>query len=343
MRQQLQNIFLLALMVGITQAIFSHPDKNANITGWTILFNDQFDLQEIDTNKWSYESGNGNQGWGNNETQLYTDSKKNIYTSEGKLVIQADKEKVAGSTKITSARITTQGKYSVTYGKFEMKAKFPRAPGFTTAFFLMGQSVEKVNWPDCGEIVIAELTGKDQTHLYSAVVGKGLDMKHGHEVQADFWKKFHIFGAIWTPFFIEFTIDGQPYKRLAIENEGKDKEFFEGNPMFLNIALSVGGNWAGSPAEDQHFPQKLLIDWIRVSKPIFDTSAEKFKEMPNITQLINVTAHEHIHVIHPPINTFPNAINPTNTKQDASVDSNPTSLNVTTKKFLENAPEALIR
>lgn len=89
---------------------------------WVLVWQDEFDGSEIDHSKWNFEFGNS--GWGNNELQYYTDRRENAYVQDGFLHIQAIKEKYE-TADYTSARMKTQGKFSITYGKIEARAKVP--------------------------------------------------------------------------------------------------------------------------------------------------------------------------------------------------------------------------
>jgi beta-glucanase (GH16 family) len=86
---------------------------------WVQVWNDEFDGNQIDGNKWKHDIGGG--GWGNNELEFYTDRSQNSYVSNGFLHIQALREDYGGR-QYTSARMNTAGHYSTLYGKFEMRA-----------------------------------------------------------------------------------------------------------------------------------------------------------------------------------------------------------------------------
>lgn len=103
-----------------------------------LVWSDEFNGNSVDRSKWNFDIG-GN-GWGNNELEYYTDRSQNAYTSGGNLVIQALREDYGGRP-YTSARMKTQGKYSVKYGKFEMRAKLPYGHGIWPAFWLLGDNI----------------------------------------------------------------------------------------------------------------------------------------------------------------------------------------------------------
>jgi hypothetical protein len=81
--------------------------------GQTLLWSDEFDGTSLNTNTWNYEKGNNN-GWGNKELQYYTSDAANVSVKDGYLQISAiNSPNYNGSGfDYTSARITTQNKYS---------------------------------------------------------------------------------------------------------------------------------------------------------------------------------------------------------------------------------------
>ena len=60
-----------------------------NSDDWSLVWNDEFNGSEIDPNKWTFDIGNGEGGWGNNELQYYTDRSDNVKVEDGNLVITA--------------------------------------------------------------------------------------------------------------------------------------------------------------------------------------------------------------------------------------------------------------
>lgn len=86
---------------------------------WVQVWGDEFEGVEIDKSKWRYDIGGG--GWGNEELQIYTNDSSNSFIRNGSLVIKA----VLKGTQYTSARLKTEGLYSVEYGIIEMRAKLP--------------------------------------------------------------------------------------------------------------------------------------------------------------------------------------------------------------------------
>jgi beta-glucanase (GH16 family) len=124
-------------------------------TGYNLVWNDEFSGSSIDAASWSFEIGN-NGGWGNNELETYT--MNNAFAAKGKLVIEARRESVGGYN-YTSARMVTKYKKSFTYGRVDIRAKLPYGQGIWPALWMLGENIDAVSWPACGEMDIMEMVG----------------------------------------------------------------------------------------------------------------------------------------------------------------------------------------
>lgn len=146
-----------------------------NADDFTILkFSDEFNTDGAPNPLvWSYDLGTGNNGWGNNEEQNYTNNAKNVKVEGGNLIITAIKES-SGSKPYSSARIKTQGKYSFKYGKIEFKAKLPTGVGTWPAIWSLGDNFSSVSWPACGEIDFMEHVGKEQNKIFGSLHYPGI-------------------------------------------------------------------------------------------------------------------------------------------------------------------------
>ena len=121
-----------------------------------LVWSDEFNSgTRPDTTKWAYNIGTGQGGWGNNESEYYTSDSTNARIENGSLVIEARKENKGGKF-YTSARMLTQGKSTWTYGRFEIRAKLPKGLGTWPAIWMLGDNINTVGWPTCGEIDIME-------------------------------------------------------------------------------------------------------------------------------------------------------------------------------------------
>jgi beta-glucanase (GH16 family) len=240
-------------------------------TNSRLIWNDEFNGDQNappDTVKWSYDLGDG--GWGNQELEVYTSNRENIFQDgKGHLVIRAVK---TSTGTFTSARIHTKGKFAVQYGKIEARIKIPRGQGMWPAFWMLGGDDSEVGWPKCGEIDVMENIGKEPSLVHGTVHGPGYSGKHGigseHQLPGapPLADDFHIYGAEWSPNSIKFLIDGTIYGTVGPASLPKGATWVYDHPFFLILNVAVGGGWPGNPDETTVLPQTMLVDWVRVSK-----------------------------------------------------------------------------
>ncbi|KGP91078.1 licheninase [Pontibacillus chungwhensis BH030062] len=271
----------------INQAIVYTFGQEA--TDWTLVWNDEFLTEEIDSDKWTYDIGNwivdedGNgvaPGWGNNEQEYYTDSPENSYIEDGNLVIKAKKEKKTdqfGSYDYTSAKLKTKGLFSKKYGKFEARMKLPEGQGYWPAFWMMPEDSVYGNWPVSGEIDIMEAAGND-TSTIGGTIHYGEEWPNNtytgeeyHFPEGENYTDYHTYSIEWEPGEIRWYVDGELYQTLNKwfskgTNEAAnytfpapfDQEFY----MILNLA--VGGWYGGDVDETTEFPGQMEVDYVRV-------------------------------------------------------------------------------
>ena len=242
------------------------------VPNWQLVWQDEFDGpagQSPDPAQWTYDIGTGDNGWGNQELQYYTDRQENIsLDGEGNLVITAKRESFGGMP-FTSARIKTQGLFEQTYGRFEARIKLPWGPGIWPAFWLLGSDVETVGWPQSGEIDIMEYRGQQPNLIHSTIHGPGysggggISKSFGLENNR-FDVDFHLFAVEWAQNYIRFYVDDVLYQEIRPEDLPGTWVFDK--PFFIIINVAVGGNYVGFPTSQTPFPQTMLIDYVRVYK-----------------------------------------------------------------------------
>jgi len=80
----------------------------------TLVWSDEFDIDGAPNNtNWTFDIGTGMNGWGNNESQYYTNRPENVVVSDGKLKITAQRESFMGSD-FTSTRLKSQDLFEFT-------------------------------------------------------------------------------------------------------------------------------------------------------------------------------------------------------------------------------------
>ena len=238
---------------------------------WQITWSDEFNGQagqSPDAAKWTFDLGTGQDGWGNSELQSYTNSPANIsLDDQGNLVITAINE----GNRFTSARIKTQGLFAQQYGRFEARIKTPYGPGIWPAFWMLGENIETVPWPGCGEIDIMELRGQEPHIIHGTIHGPGYS--GGNPVTGSyallndrFDADFHLYAIEWDKDKIDFFVDDYLYQRIV--RGDVPGEWVYDQPFFILLNVAVGGNYVGFPTAQTPFPQKMYIDYVRVYQEV---------------------------------------------------------------------------
>lgn len=250
-------------------------EKNiASLKGWKLVWHDEFDGSLIDPKKWEHEVNA--LGGGNNELQYYTDRPANSYIENSNLVIRALKEHYTGPEGIreyTSARIRTKKKGDWKYGRFDIKAKLPCGQGIWPAIWMLPTEWVYGGWAASGEIDIMELLGHEPNKAYGTLHygGEWPDNVHTGTFyvlpRGNFSEDFHIFTLEWEPNEFRWYVDGVHYQTQTEWYSKKAKypaPFDQYFHLLLNVA--VGGNWPGNPDNTTIFPQKMIVDYVRVYK-----------------------------------------------------------------------------
>jgi len=270
-------IFISFLMLTAFTLVFSgcSTDETQTVANFTeLVMQDEFDIDgNLDSALWSFDIGNGEgtdagPGWGNNELQYYTDRKENITVQNGILIITAKKESYKGSS-YTSAKILTKGKFAQAYGRFEARMRLPYGQGMWPAFWLLGENIDEVKWPNCGEIDIMENRGQEPSITNGTVHGPGYSGGQAITKSYDLVNDrldtgFHVFGIEWGPKYINFYVDDVLYNQITPADVTGEWVF--DRPFYIIINLAVGGSFVGPPNSETSFPQTLLVDYVRVYK-----------------------------------------------------------------------------
>ncbi|WP_422613558.1 glycoside hydrolase family 16 protein [Aestuariivivens sediminicola] len=234
-----------------------------------LIMSDEFDTDGAPNSAiWNYDIGTGQNGWGNNELQYYTDRPENVTVQNGVLIITAKQESFEGSS-YTSARLLTKGKFQQTFGRFEARMRLPYGQGIWPAFWLLGDDNNGTEiWPQIGEIDIMEYVGDEPTRVFGTVHGPGYSggesVSKSYVLDNDrFDTNFHVFGIEWGPNYINYYVDDVLYNQITPEDVPGEWVFNDG-PFYIIINLAVGGALPGPPNTETQFPQRLLVDYIRV-------------------------------------------------------------------------------
>ncbi len=248
--------------IAIPTTGFTSPDS---YDGMTLVWEDEFDGNSLNSSNWSYEIGRGQNGWGNNELQYYR--RENTSLQDGNLIITAKRENFEGA-EYTSSRLVTLNKQDFRYGRIDIRAVMPRGQGLWPALWMLGSNFPEVGWPRCGEIDIMEMiggSGREKTvHGTVHWDNEGSRAQFGGEkslTNGTLSDQFHVFSIEWNATEIRWLIDNEQYHVIDTTPAGLDefrRKFF----FIFNVA--VGGDWPGSPDGSTSFPQHMIVDYVRV-------------------------------------------------------------------------------
>lgn len=219
---------------------------------------------------WKFDEGD----WGPLEFDTDTTSPANLQLDgRGHLQIVAQHRRTTGPDGITraysSARIETGRLFSFTYGRVEARMKIPAGHGLWPAFWMLGDSIDRVGWPASGEIDVMESHDENPKLITGTIHGPVLHSTlrsfqvQGKSVSASsLANAFHTYGVVWQPGRITWTLDGKPYATVTRHSVPTGSWVFNA-PFHLVLNLAVGPT-SEPPTAATRFPATLLVDWVRL-------------------------------------------------------------------------------
>ena len=253
------------------------PAKPETPATWSLVWSDEFDGAAIDPTKWSHVVDCW--GGGNNEKQCYTERPENSFIKDGKLVIQARKErrrgyalpleqrthKAAREQQVTlpfsSAKLTTKGKADWRYGRISVRARLPQGQGTWPAIWMLPADEVYGPWAASGEIDIMEAVnlGEPCPTCPNGVENTILGTLHygGAWPKNTFLSKttplvgnlddFHTYTLDWDSGKMVWSIDGVPFATQtpatwhALQSPSRPSAPFD-QSFYLILNLAIGGN-----------------------------------------------------------------------------------------------------
>ncbi|KAI1003934.1 hypothetical protein K3495_g4274 [Podosphaera aphanis] len=196
---------------------------------------------------WTYfEQETGAHGWGNNESQNYTQSPANsFFTPDRKLVVRAIARPHAPNDPYTSARLVSAQTLARNAGCLTAWLSVPSARGVWPAFWLL--PTEPCSWPTDGEVDICEAwNGSPVNHscLHWGHYNAEDSSKHRvRETPIGPPGRVHEFSFVWEQApddkggRVMWYIDAQPVMRACLPEGIRPMRDFR---IILNVAM--GGN-----------------------------------------------------------------------------------------------------
>jgi beta-glucanase (GH16 family) len=281
------TIHAIATAPGVPSSSVAAWTLSTTITPGALIWSDEF-TNTTDTNAqpnpavWTYDTGGS--GWGNSELEYYcgwnsSDSpcdprNPNVYVgTDGYLHIVAEQP---SSGVYTSARMKSQGLFSILYGRVEARIMVPEAQGLWPAFWMLGNNILTDQWPACGELDIQERINAASNPDWNegSIHGMGFTGQYlGTQYlfpSGQTAATWHTYGMIWQPGSVQYYVDSPAntyatYTPASLASlPGSVWPFDSGNAQFFVLNLAVGGSWPGSPDSSTPFPSETLVDYVRV-------------------------------------------------------------------------------
>jgi beta-glucanase (GH16 family) len=241
--------------------------------GWSLAWSDEFDGpagSPADPGSWRPEVGG--HGWGNEQLQHYTDGTGNAaLDGAGNLAIVVRRpDPRPGRPRYSSARLTTKDRVACSYGLVRARIRLPGGRGIWPAFWMLGQDIDEVGWPACGEIDVMESFGKDPAMVSGTVHGPGYAGAEGvtaaHRAGASLADDFHVYAVHWEPDRIRWYLDDACYATVTPADLRGNPWVFD-HDFYLLLNVAVGGRFSVPPDDSTPFPRAMLVDHVRVYTP----------------------------------------------------------------------------
>jgi beta-glucanase (GH16 family) len=261
------NLFTMKAIIVIAFLSFSPAFspialQAQTLTGWNLVWSDEFNGTSLDTAKWGLELNEGNAG-----SAVFTNRPQNLFVSNGSLVLQARKEAYNGK-QYTTTQISSRGKGEWLYCRLDVRAKLASGQGMWPAIWMMPAHQTYGAWPRSGEIDNMEHLGNEPRSIHTTLHHSSTNVGIGYMYNLpagvkSFADTFHVFTMIWDTGSFKWYIDTINYSTMnkwAPDNVAYPKPF--DLAAFLMFDLAVGG-WAGT-VDSTIFPKQMLVDWVRV-------------------------------------------------------------------------------
>lgn len=313
----LTSILYGQVLCGNGKTVVLSEDGKCNHNPYVLVFEDNFEGNSLDLTKWEPITGVPRDF--NFMHQKAWHLPENIEVSNGTLKIITKKLATPytgtwitdwstnpPTTKTADFDYTTGeiwSKHKFGHGIFEIRCKLPKGKGFFPAFWTFAGN-------PYNEIDIFEFWNEETVGVYDPnKLSKIHKMNVWYEVDGDtlccsnkytgpdFSQSFHTFTVKWTPYKIEWYVDGN-LKRVTplfttILGQTADcnglyknhsyimNQIFPRDPMYIiaNLAIQSGNN---APDSDTPFPSALEIDYIRFYQQMPCGSSLNITEVENL-------------------------------------------------------------
>jgi beta-glucanase (GH16 family) len=241
-------------------------------TAWECTFVDNFSGLALDTSKWVPQDSTISGFMMNNACFR---AGQGYALGGGFLKLNVTKQAAfsckspygARTTQYVGGGISTYGKFTQTYGRFEARIKFPAydGPGLHGGFWMNPQERDYGVWPGSGEIDVAEWYSSTSQQTYPSLHYTGSTglLDTGWDCMTGRPDVFHTFAAVWSPESIDFYYDGQLcFARTWQPTDLAPPAPFD-KPFTLALVAANGAGLNNAPNTNTPFPSSFVVDYVK--------------------------------------------------------------------------------
>lgn len=242
---------------------------------WRCTFVDTFRGRTLDGSKWEVMD-TAKTGFWQGETCFKT-GRDHVDVSRGNLVLTARRGPLVNCgasahslfTHYTGGMVNTYHNFAQTYGRFEVRAKYPTAVtrGIIAGFWMYPIRHTYGRWPRSGEIDVAEWWSAKPRQVVPSLHYEGRERRLDSGL--DCWvrtpARFHKYTLVWRPTVMRFFIDGKQCfaRRWTPDPPLKRPQPFD-HPFSMILFVAVPWRWAGRGATTEtEFPARYVVDYAK--------------------------------------------------------------------------------
>ena len=240
---------------------------------WRLAWSEDFD--SLDPDKWQLIDDSRP-----TNASLQDHRPEQVRVKDGKLEILSESETSRGLP-YRSGKVASR--HAQRLGRWEVRARLPAGRGMWPAIRLRPDAP----WPTKGGIDIMENRGDQPTITSSAFHWGTLDtgshdsfaveqqMAIGDRL-VSYADGYHVFAVEWVNNELRFYVDDVHHGTFYDDEVG----YFLRNlsePMRLIIGTAIGGSFLPPPDETTAWPQRLLVDWVRVYELAEEPGSRAFR------------------------------------------------------------------
>ena len=241
-----------------------------NLSTYNLIWSDEFNSTgSFDNSKWSYAE-RGTVAW----NKYMTHSTDYVSQDGNNLLLRMDNAVIPGdAVPYHAGGVKSIGKFSMTYGKVEVKAKFTQGRGSWPAIWMMPEPATQYSgWPGGGEIDIMEHVNNENV-VYHTIHNANVTNSNGGSTASKAASynttDFNVYTMEWSPSAIRFYVNNVLNYTYSKAANATWQQWPFDVPFYLILNQAGGAGWPG-PITNADLPFSMQVDYVRVyTLPVF--------------------------------------------------------------------------